>query len=148
MALNALSFNAATEVDASPYKNGSWTLSEGTGEVAEFRSTRGASPRSASGLYSDTSVVELGKGKLTPNDISAVYNDEQYHALLNEHKRLIRRKFETGLSHREDLELRMVRWAIDRAESALHENDFNRLNAIAEMQEKLIAQVNKLSSAK
>lgn len=52
------------------------------------------------------------------NVVLGLVPDEEYQALKSTHRELVKRKFVSGLSKKEVLELRMLRWQLDRLEDA------------------------------
>lgn len=79
------------------------------------------------------------------NDATPSYDDEKYQSFIKQRAVLIRKKLISGLDRKEVLELRMIEWAIDRAELAAHDGSLRALERVAEMQEKLVKQINALN---
>lgn len=85
------------------------------------------------------------QARLSPNNASFVYGDCQYKSFITERQRLVQKDLLDGLSKRESLELRMIEWAIDRAELAAHKSNFDRLEQVAAMQEQLLQNIDALN---
>ncbi|WP_312704282.1 hypothetical protein [Stenotrophomonas lactitubi] len=92
-----------------------------------------------------TAVPVEDQGRLSPNNASFVYGDCQYKSFISERQRLVQKDLLDGLSRRESLELKMIEWAIDRAELAAHKDNFDRLEQVAAMQEQLLANIDALN---
>lgn len=75
---------------------------------------------------------------------NAAISDEKFQEMLAEQAQLASKKVCVGLSHAEQLQLQMVRWAIGRAEAARYEEDLNRLQALTSLHEELAAEVTRL----
>ena len=69
---------------------------------------------------------------------------EEYEALNAEHGRLVQKSFREGLSRKEGLELQMIRWAIDRAESEMLSPSLNALDRFVELHQALESEVERL----
>ncbi|MCA9589932.1 MAG: hypothetical protein KC657_31730 [Myxococcales bacterium] len=74
--------------------------------------------------------------------LAARVSDEQRTRLLQEHRQLAQKKFrEGGVTLREERRLQYVRWALDRIEDAESGEQLDRLRLVAQLQERLAADI-------
>lgn len=73
--------------------------------------------------------------------------EQEYDELLAEQSRLARKQVMETLSRSERLQLKMVRWAIDRVENARMKADLDRLNQLASLHERLAREITRLVDA-
>lgn len=125
-------FRNATEKDA------------GSGESVElsYRIMRDASSRMPDLTSPSTPAVDNSEDRVIR--FVDPGTDQEYEALLTEQATLARKRVMQGLTRREDLQLTMVRWALDRVEVARSRVDLDRLSRLAMLHEKLADEINRL----
>ena len=74
-------------------------------------------------------------------------SDIEFEELLREQSRLGRKKVVEGLSHGENLQLQMVRWAIDRVENARMHGDIDRLSTLVSLHESLANEISRFAAS-
>lgn len=68
-------------------------------------------------------------------------SDDEYEQYIISQGRLAHKKMVSGLTHREGLDLQLIRWAIDRIEAARMNECLGGLEKIAAMQERLAEEI-------
>lgn len=94
-----------------------------------------ATPTESSGSLALPDVLETRPG---------LTSEAEYQLLHQEHARLSSKYFEEGLTKREQLELQMVRWAIDRSEATIYAPALIALDKFVELHHALEHEVDRL----
>lgn len=72
--------------------------------------------------------------------------DSEYDALLRKHGDLVSKRFSEGLSRREELELQLLRWNLDRIEDARSGDYLDQIERIADVQVNFAEKIADLSA--
>lgn len=140
---------AERPIEMSSTSTGAWSKVRARSYNGALSTTKSAVSRSNSGqMTAADAVVEPQYFHGDINGATPSYDDEQYQSFINQRSVLIRKKLLGTLDRKEVLELRMIEWAIDRAELAAHDGGLRGLGRVAEMQEKLMKQINELNKVR
>lgn len=140
---------AERPIEMSSTSTGAWSKVRTRSYHGAVSTTKAAIPRSNAGQMTAADVVvETQHGNGDINGATPSYDDEKYQSFINQRSVLIRKKLLGTLDRKEVLELRMIEWAIDRAELAAHDSGLRGLERVAEMQERLMRQINELNKVR
>lgn len=115
--------------------------SERIGNLGEFPTIRPSQP--VAGLSTTEGFLEPARLPKVAGRIS----DQEYEDLLDQQATLAAKMVDEGLSHREALQLRLVRWALNQADSVRHGAALDQLEHLTQLHESIARDINRMISS-